>query len=178
MPEPVIFTRNKNFGPARHGDNESDESNDFDLLDLDDDVQSLAPTDERLVDIKNEQRYRLLLTHHFHPSCTWPLLLSYLQLIPVDIVVLPLWSPSDVRLGAVGFLSKPKGEFITLFNAYSPDKSTNTGVKSMPSIYGYGRVTEGSQKQERNFLQKGLDSVAGWMSRSTTLKNSDGGSIP
>ncbi|KAJ3531793.1 hypothetical protein NMY22_g8005 [Coprinellus aureogranulatus] len=160
MPEPVIFTHNKDFGPARRREEESDEADDFDLLDLDDDVQSLAPTDERLLDIKNEQRYRLLLTHHFHPS-----------------LVLPLWSPSDVRLGAVGFLSRPKGEFVTLFNAYTPDKSSNKEVKGLPSIHGYGKVTEGSQKQERTLFQKGLDSVAGWMSRSTTLKNNDG-SIP
>lgn len=77
----------------------------------------------------------------------------------------------------MGFLSKPKGEFVTLFNAYTPDKSTNKEVKGMPSIYGYGKVADGTQKQERTLFQKGLDSVAGWMSRSTTLKSSDG-SIP
>lgn len=67
MPEPVTFTSNRNFGPSGRREEDSDNADDFDLLDLDD-VQSLLPTDERLLDIKNEQRYRLLLTHHFHPS--------------------------------------------------------------------------------------------------------------
>jgi hypothetical protein len=35
-------------------------------------------------------------------------------------VTLPLWRPSQVDVGAPGFLSKPDGRFETLFNALNP----------------------------------------------------------
>lgn len=43
---------------------------------------SPPPADERLAEIRNERRYRMLLSHPFHPSLT-----------------LPLWGPSPISLG-------------------------------------------------------------------------------
>ena len=78
-------------------------------------------------------------------------------LITFLIVKLPLWDPSPVELGAVGYLSKPQGRFITLFNAFIPQKSNN-----LPSIYKYGQVKKGSQKlDKRSKLRQGLDAVTG-----------------
>ncbi|RXW16863.1 hypothetical protein EST38_g8988 [Candolleomyces aberdarensis] len=155
MPEPVMFTSNKSVDsqPQR----EDDDGEDFDLLDLDSDAASLAPMDERVLGMKNELRYRLLLNHPFHPS-----------------LILPLWQPSPVHMGAVGYLKKPDGEFITLFNALSPGRSSNSAVRDLPSIYGYGKAELRSQKQDKlNVLQKGLDSIVGWISR-----NKNDGTIP
>lgn len=157
MPEPVTWTSNvpskKRKDPAESGDAE-----DFDVLDLDDDAESLAPTDEKVLEMKNELRYRLLLNHQFHPS-----------------LILPLWQPSpDVQLGAVGYLEKPTGRFVTLFNAFKPVRSSVRQVQTMPSIDGYGKVTEGNQKQDKlNIIQRGMDSVVGFISR-----NKSDGSIP
>ncbi|KAF6756188.1 TKL/TKL-ccin protein kinase [Ephemerocybe angulata] len=160
MPEPVTWTSNKGHkSNAKRGSlDPEDTDEDFDVLDLDDDAESLAPTDERVLEMKNELRYRLLLNHTFHPS-----------------LIMPLWTPSpDVVLGAVGFLSKPTGKFVTLFNAFQPQKSTDPQVQGLPSIHGYGKVTDGNQKQEKlNILQRGVDSVVGWISR-----NKNDGNVP
>ncbi|KAJ3889164.1 hypothetical protein GG344DRAFT_52196 [Lentinula edodes] len=107
-----------------------------------------------IAEAQNERRYRLLLVHEFHPSLT-----------------LPLWSPAPVALGAVGYLSKPKGEFITLFNAFHPQNSVINGVKSLPSVHGYGKVSTGNQRQDkRNAAQRSLDTIAGLL----TLKGRGG----
>ncbi|KAJ3848775.1 hypothetical protein EV368DRAFT_48649 [Lentinula lateritia] len=98
-----------------------------------------------IAEAQNERRYRLLLVHEFHPSLT-----------------LPLWSPAPVALGAVGYLSKPKGEFITLLNAFHPQNSVINGVKSLPSVHGYGKFSTGNQRQDkRNAAQRGFDTIAG-----------------
>ncbi|KAI0317882.1 hypothetical protein OF83DRAFT_1171602 [Amylostereum chailletii] len=90
----------------------------------------------------NERRYRMLLQHDYHTSLT-----------------LPLWTPVPVALGAVGYLSKPEGSFVTLFNCY--DRSTPNGL---PSFAGYGKVTSGIQRQEkRNAAQRGLDMVQNYL---------------
>ncbi|KAJ4486547.1 hypothetical protein C8J55DRAFT_452053 [Lentinula edodes] len=107
-----------------------------------------------IAEAQNERRYRLLLVHEFHPSLT-----------------LPLWSPAPVALGAVGYLSKPKGEFITLFNAFHPQNSVINGVKSLPSVHGYGKVSTGNQRQDkRNAAQRSLDTITGLL----TLKGRGG----
>ncbi|KAF9462806.1 hypothetical protein BDZ94DRAFT_1260375 [Collybia nuda] len=119
---------------------------------------SPPPADERLAEIRNERRYRMLLSHQFHPSLT-----------------LPLWGPSPVSLGAVGYLSKPDGSFVTLFNALNPEKCVNPAVKSLPSVYGYGRVSSGSQRQDkRNAAQRGLDAFVGLL----TFKSKGDGHSP
>ena len=63
-------------------------------------------------------------------------------------MTLPLWDPSPVALGSVGYLLKPEGRFVTLFNAFDPPK-TSERTKGMPSLYGYGRLTQASQRQDR-----------------------------
>ena len=64
-------------------------------------------------------------------------------------MTLPLWDPSPVALGSVGYLLKPEGKFVTLFNAFDPPKSSDNRAKGMPSLYGYGRLTQASQRQDR-----------------------------
>ncbi|KAG6877678.1 hypothetical protein C0992_009504 [Termitomyces sp. T32_za158] len=106
---------------------------------------SPAPQDERIKSMRDERRYRLLLNHQFHPSLT-----------------LPLWEPSSVKLGAVGYLLKPEGKFITLFNSFSPEKGQESAVHGLPSLYGYGRVLSGGQRQDkRNAAQRGYDAFVG-----------------
>ncbi|KAG6819733.1 hypothetical protein H0H93_009207 [Arthromyces matolae] len=101
--------------------------------------------DERTKLMRDERRYRLLLSHPFHPSLT-----------------LPLWEPSPIELGAVGYLSKPEGKFITLFSSFAPEKDTVAAVQGLPSLYGYGRVASGNQRQDRrNVAQRGYDAFVG-----------------
>ncbi|KAH7920215.1 hypothetical protein BV22DRAFT_1098519 [Leucogyrophana mollusca] len=112
---------------------------------------SPPPANERLAEGRNERRYRILArhTHEFHHSLT-----------------LPLWSPSHVSLGAVGYLSKPKGEFITLFNALDPYKTSGGKLKGMPSLRGYGDFNLEKQKTQnkRNVAQRGfLDALSGFL---------------
>ncbi|KAJ3800619.1 hypothetical protein GGU11DRAFT_676882 [Lentinula aff. detonsa] len=115
---------------------------------------SPPPVNDLIAEARNERRYRLLLVHDFHPSLT-----------------LPLWSPAPVALGSVGYLSKPKGEFVTLFNAFYPQNSDVSPVRCLPSVHGYGKFSTGSQRQDkRNAAQRSLDAVAGLL----TLKGRGG----
>lgn len=78
------------------------------------------------------------------------------------IVTLPLWDPMPVSLGAVGYLSKPTGTFVTLFDSFHPERSTSPEVRGLPSLYGYGRVAWDSQRQDkRSMAQRGLDAFVG-----------------
>ncbi|KAF9008496.1 hypothetical protein BDZ89DRAFT_1079023 [Hymenopellis radicata] len=97
-------------------------------------------------DTRDERRYRLLLSHKFHPSLT-----------------LPLWSPSLIHLGAVGYLHKPEGTFVTLFNAINPSKSPeNQHPNTLPSVHGYGSVSaQSSRYDQRNAAQRGFDAITG-----------------
>ena len=81
-------------------------------------------------------------------------------------MTLPLWTPSPIAIGAVGYHSKATyGEFVTLFNSFDPQKSSNGRVNDIPSLYGYGRVTQGSQRQDkRNVAQRGMDIIQSWLS--------------
>jgi abelson tyrosine-protein kinase 1 len=79
-----------------------------------------------------------------------------------SLVTLPLWTPTPVGLGAVGYLSKPAGKFITLFNSFDPDKSSDGYAKKLPSLHGYGRVMEASDRQDkRSITQRGIDAIQG-----------------
>jgi len=90
------------------------------------------------------------------------------------VVTLPLWTPCAISLGAVGYLSKPSGEFVTLFNAFDPFKSSGGVARGMPSVYGYGRVTPESQRQDkRNAAQRGFDAITGLL----TFKNKGDGAV-
>ncbi|KIY70000.1 hypothetical protein CYLTODRAFT_371735 [Cylindrobasidium torrendii FP15055 ss-10] len=123
---------------------ESDEDGLKDLLESDG-YDSPAPTDSRIADIRDERRYRLLLLHSFHPS-----------------LVLPLWTPSKVTLGAVGYHSKPQGGFVTLFNAIDPDKAPEF-PSGMETVWKYGKVAAQVQRipQYRSAARKSIDALAG-----------------
>jgi abelson tyrosine-protein kinase 1 len=133
---------------------------------------SPPPTNERIAEMRNERRYRMLLSHDFHPSCKHSL--SMKMDYGFDgwfVVTLPLWTPSPVSIGAVGYLSKPSGTFVTLFDAFDPIHSSGGIVNVMPSLYGYGNVARGSHRQgRRNMAQKGLEFVSGLL----TLGKNDG----
>jgi hypothetical protein len=84
-------------------------------------------------------------------------------------VTLPLWDPSPVELGAVGYLLKPTGRFITLFNANNPRLCERPGIQSLPSIQGYGQVVEGVQRlPKKTVTQRAIDIIVG----SLTFRNS------
>ncbi|KAG1729968.1 uncharacterized protein EDB91DRAFT_1310825 [Suillus paluster] len=107
------------------------------------------PMDEHLMERKNEWRFRSLAQsgHGFHRSLT-----------------LPLWSPSHVELGAVGYLSAPKGEFITLFNAMQPQQTTGSKITNIPSLGGYaeGPIRIGKKfDSRRTVTQRGLELISG-----------------
>ncbi|KZT67854.1 hypothetical protein DAEQUDRAFT_693396 [Daedalea quercina L-15889] len=109
--------------------------------------QSPPPIDEHNAELRNERRYRMLLQHEFHPSLS-----------------LPLWTPTQVPLGSVGYLSKPEGTFVTLFNAFKPLDSSGGRMNDMASIEGFGRVTIGTQKSDkRNVAQRGMDMIQSWL---------------
>ena len=74
---------------------------------------------------------------------------------------LALWDPCLVELGAVGYLDKRQGRFITLPNAFDPVTSSEGRAKGMPTLYGYGKVSKGEQRQGRNVAQRGLDLIQG-----------------
>ena len=78
------------------------------------------------------------------------------------LVTLPLWDPSPVEVGAVGYLSKPRGQFVTLFNALIPGIADHPGIQTLPSIHGYGPAQAETHKQDkRTVTQKGMDVFAG-----------------
>ncbi|KAF5362649.1 hypothetical protein D9758_009617 [Tetrapyrgos nigripes] len=159
-PEPVTYTPSETSSdtssiftstPSDSGDEARNALLEYDGYD------SPPPANDIIAEQRNERRYRLLLQHDFHPS-----------------LVLPLWSPSPVGLGAVGFLSKPRGTFVTLFNAFNPEKSSNVAVRGLPSVHGYGRLSTGSQRQDkRNAALRGLDAIAGLL----TFKSRGDGTI-
>lgn len=118
------------------------------------------PMDEQLAERKNELRFRSLAqsNHEFHHSLT-----------------LPLWSPSHVELGAVGYLSAPKGEFITLFNAMKPQQTAGSKFTNIPSLGGYleGPVRTGQKFNSiRTITQRGLELISGLLT--FPLTDSDG----
>lgn len=67
-------------------------------------------------------------------------------------------------MGAVGYLHKPEGEFITLFNAFDPPQTSNGVLRGMASLYGYGKISQGNQRQDkRNRAQRSLDVLQSWL---------------
>jgi abelson tyrosine-protein kinase 1 len=84
-------------------------------------------------------------------------------------VTLPLWRPSHVELGAVGFLSKPERRFETY--TFNPGATSVGGMADeLPMLSGYGKVLQGSQRQDkRNAAQRGFDRVQGLLSSGYVL---------
>lgn len=79
-------------------------------------------------------------------------------------MTLPLWEPSVVLLGDVGYLSKPEGRFTTLFNSFRPDRSEDGLASSLPRLRGYGNIDTGNQRQDRrNAAQRGYDAFMGFI---------------
>lgn len=77
-------------------------------------------------------------------------------------MTLPLWDPSPVRIGDVGYLSKPSGVFVTLFNALHRNKTPGGLTGGFPSMASYGNVSKGHLRlDKRNVAQKGLDAFSG-----------------
>jgi len=71
--------------------------------------------------------------------------------------MLPLWTPSPVSLGAVGYLDKPSGAFVTLHNSKS-------SIPDLPLLHGYGRITRGEQRQDKgSTARRGLEALAGFL---------------
>lgn len=82
--------------------------------------------------------------------------------LPVNLA---LWQPVPVAIGAVGYMLRPTGSFVTLFNATGPAKCDDPRVASMPSILGYGSASIGSHRQAtRNVARRGLDAVVEFLS--------------
>ncbi|KAJ7276508.1 hypothetical protein B0H12DRAFT_1227628 [Mycena haematopus] len=145
-PEPVVYSASSRASSIFTPSTKSSSVDDLTDMLLGDysGYESPMPANERISEIRNERRYRILLMHDFHPSLT-----------------LPLWNPMSVAIGAVGFLNKSTGKFITLFNCFYPDKTAN-GDSGLPSVYGYGRVTMGNQRlDKRTAAQRGLDAITG-----------------
>ncbi|KAI0070864.1 hypothetical protein K474DRAFT_1607894 [Panus rudis PR-1116 ss-1] len=116
---------------------------------------SPVPADETVRMARDERRYRILLQHEFHPSLS-----------------LPLWEPTPVNLGAVGYHKKPEGTFVTLFNSFKPAESSGGRCEGVPSLYGYGRVSQGNQRlDKRNVAQRGMDIIQSWI---TSKSKGDG----
>ena len=128
-------------------------------------TDSPPPLDETLANRKDERRYRMLLQHEFHPSCTFRLFkLICHRHLNYPTVTLPLWSPSNIEIGSVGYLRKPEGEFVTLFNAFDPPQTSNGMLRGMANLYGYGKVSQGDQRQDRRGrAQRSLDVIRSWL---------------
>lgn len=121
---------------------------------------SPPPANDAFADARNERRYRYLLEHEFNPSRTTLVIMLVFRLICL-LVTLALWEPSPVQLGDVGYLLKPKGTFVTLFNALKHQKAAGF-IGDLPSMAGYGNVSKGSLRlDKRNVAQKGLDVFSG-----------------
>ncbi|KAJ6506728.1 hypothetical protein C8R45DRAFT_970377 [Mycena sanguinolenta] len=90
-----------------------------------------------LAEKRNERRYRLLLEHDFHASLS-----------------LALWNPTPVSIGAVGFLDRTSGMFVTLLDI----PSTSRGAMRIKT-HRYAK---------RTAAQRGFDMLTGavssWMS--------------
>lgn len=65
-----------------------------------------------------------------------------------------------MKLGAVGYLEKPAGRFVTLFNANNPSATGDGRVDGMPTINGYGTFREAAVRlDKRPVAQKGFDMI-------------------
>ncbi|KAH7882518.1 hypothetical protein F5I97DRAFT_1982693, partial [Phlebopus sp. FC_14] len=121
------------------------------------DCGSPVQSKEWTADTRNERRYRLVAshTHQFHPSLT-----------------LPLWSPTHVALGAIGYLSKPKGEFVTLLNALDPFRTASGAAKDIKSMHAYGKLKiETRPENKRSVVRRGLDALSSFLA--SNLRNNE-----
>ncbi|KZT05047.1 uncharacterized protein LAESUDRAFT_750759 [Laetiporus sulphureus 93-53] len=140
LPSPPILTRSSSISSP-------DSRSEFGVMLDPPGYLSPPPIDETLAEIVNERRYRMLLQHEYHPSLT-----------------LPLWTPIHVPLGAVGYLSRPSGTFIPLFDAFKPLESSDTATGAMASLQGYGNIPMGSSRNDkRGVARRGMDMLHAWL---------------
>jgi hypothetical protein len=113
------------------------------------------------------------LQHDFHTICE-----SFIPFIVIlyhkthsrRAVMLPLWRPSHVEVGAVSFLSKSDGRFETLYNAFNPGASSGRKADELLILSGYGKVLQGNQRQDNYYAaQRGFDRVQGSFSLGCVL---------
>ncbi|KAJ6587441.1 hypothetical protein DFH09DRAFT_229457 [Mycena vulgaris] len=119
-------------------------------------VTNLDPALDRPSDpfeAKTELRYRMSLSHPF----------QHLNL------PLPLWTPSPVEVGAVGYLSKPAGAFRTLFNCCNPSATSGGRLSGIPPLID---ATIETKKQNTDLRAKGMKMIKQLASTksSSTLK--------
>ncbi|RPD52291.1 kinase-like protein [Lentinus tigrinus ALCF2SS1-7] len=111
---------------------------------------SPPPRDEHARMVRDERRYRMLLQHKFDSALT-----------------LPLWSPSKVDVGAVGYHNKRGGgKFVTLFNAFEPGSSSDVRTKGIPSLTCFGDRGSHWQKGQPSVTQRGgaiISIVSSWL---------------
>jgi abelson tyrosine-protein kinase 1 len=123
--------------------------------------------DDMAAKCQHERRYRMLLQHDFNTirGSSLPCLVLPVYEPVVLTVTLPLWQPSHVELGSVGFLSKPDGRFETWFNAFNPGPTSAGKADELPMLSGYGKVLQGNHRHDkRNAAQRGFDRVQGLFS--------------
>lgn len=117
--------------------------------------QSPPPQDVAARFRRDERRYRLRLLHNFHPS-----------------LKLPLWVPTKVHVGAVGYIDKNRGTFITLFNVYNPWQHAHNGSRPFPSLCDYGRVPKiGAQPRDDRERPAGRPRAWSFLSGMTFLNS-------
>jgi hypothetical protein len=77
-------------------------------------------------------------------------------------VKLPLWTPSAVRVGSLGYHSKPTGEFITIFNAFEPPVNVKSRDDTIPSLHAYGPIATASvRKDTKSARERALEGIRG-----------------
>ncbi|KZV90250.1 hypothetical protein EXIGLDRAFT_837946 [Exidia glandulosa HHB12029] len=72
-----------------------------------------------------------------------------------------LWTPCQVKIGAVGFYDKLSGSFVTLFNAFQP-RDTATGILTQAQSLKYvlqGKVGEQIVEEQQSTWQKFLQAI-------------------
>ncbi|KAF8995912.1 hypothetical protein BDQ17DRAFT_1284877 [Cyathus striatus] len=111
------------------------------------DVEPVVPlleiTQDTYLDMEetSEYIYRNYLCHEFSVS-----------------LKLPLWSPSAVSLGDVGYLEKRSGKFVKLFSSLDPQDSSDGRLGDIPKLTGFGSVPiEFHSLHKKNITKRGLD---------------------
>ncbi|EDR11626.1 uncharacterized protein LACBIDRAFT_324322 [Laccaria bicolor S238N-H82] len=157
--EPVTYTTfahsSRSSPPLTLSDGSSSFEDEDDIVREDDD--RLSSRDEHIAEIHNEKVYRHLLKHHYHSS-----------------LIIPLWNPCPIDLGAVGYLRE--GRFITLFNAFRP-KDSNDGRESRgskvrrkytyPLQAGHGIAVMCVETTEYRYLEP-LEALSNWFQANVT----------
>ncbi|PPR04355.1 hypothetical protein CVT24_013207 [Panaeolus cyanescens] len=111
---------------------------------------------------RNEINYCRNLHHDFH------------RYFP-SLVLLPLWDPSPVDVGAVGYLSKPAGQFVTLFNAFRPHKAENFIVRHLQPLRLPGEHHIGVKKFDRRTpAQRAYDLITKSLSLPQSIHSREG----